>query len=180
VNPAAKTQIVIRFLQERFADIDFAPRPLLEGSDKSREQHCVRVPSERLIEVMTFLRDDPRCAFEQLCDLTCVDYLDFPKATDRYGVTYSLLSIRKEHRLWVKCFANDPAPEVPSVVGLWKGANWLEREVWDLFGVKFTGHPDLRRIMTWEGFKAHPLRKDYPLTGKGEREDFQKIFRDSA
>ncbi len=167
-------------LKVQLPDVDFAPRPLLEMQDKSQEQMCICVPPDRLIEVMTFLKSDPRCAFEQLCDLTCVDYLNFPKATDRYGVTYSLLSLSKEHRLWVKCFANDPAPEVPSVVGVWKGADWLEREVWDLFGVKFIGHPDLRRIMTWEGFKAHPLRKDYPLIGRGEREDFERVVRESA
>jgi NADH-quinone oxidoreductase subunit C len=95
-------------------------------------------------------------------------------------VIYSLLSITKGHRLWVKCFANDSSPEVPSVVSIWKGANWLEREVWDMFGVRFTGHPDLRRILTWEAFEAHPLRKDYPLQGRGEREDFARITRESA
>ena len=180
MDPAAATKEVIEILQATFQDIDFSPRPLLEMTDKSKEQLCVRVPADRLLDVMRFLHDDPRCAFEQLCDLTCVDYLNFPQAQDRYGVTYALLSLSKEHRLWVKCFANDPNPEVPSVVGTWKGANWLEREVWDLFGVKFTGHPDLRRIMTWEGFEAHPLRKDYPLTGKGEREDFERVVRESA
>ncbi|MBI4718973.1 MAG: NADH-quinone oxidoreductase subunit C [Planctomycetes bacterium] len=148
--------------------------------ERSHEQWCVRVPPARLLEVMRFLRDDPRCAFEQLCDLTCIDYLNFPKATDRYGVIYSLLSLSREHRLWVKCFVNEPNPEVPSVVSIWNGAVWLEREVWDMFGVRFTGHPDLRRILTWEGFKAHPLRKDYPLRGRGEREDFERITRESA
>ena len=80
----------------------------------------------------------------------------------------------------VLAFANDPEPTVPSVVGIWAGANWMEREVWDLFGVRFEGHPDLRRIMTWEGFEAHPLRKDYPLHGRGEREDYEVVTRDSA
>jgi NADH-quinone oxidoreductase subunit C len=129
---------------------------------------------------MEFLRRDERCRFEQLCDLTCIDYMNFPNATDRYGVIYSLLSVTLGHRIWVKCFVNDPKPEVPSVTGVWRGADWLEREVWDMFGVKFTGHPDLRRILTWEKFVAHPLRKDYPLRGEGEREDFETIKRDSA
>ena len=115
-----------------------------------------------------------------MCDLTCVHYLNFPKARVRYGVTYSLLSISKGHRLWVKCFANDPSPEVPSVTSIWKGADWLEREVYDLFGVRFAGHPDLRRIMTWEGFEAHPLRKDYQLHGRGERENFDVVAGDDA
>ena len=172
---------VLQRLRERFPDVDFAPFPLLPRPGKpNEEQTCIRVPATRLLEVMRFLRDDPACAFEQLCDLTCVDYLNFPKAADRYGVTYSLLSLSCGHRLWAKCFVNDPNPEVPSVTGVWNGANWLEREVWDLFGVKFTGHPDLRRIVTWEGFPAHPLRKDYPLRGRGERENYQVIDRESA
>ncbi len=129
---------------------------------------------------MRFLYEDSALSFEQLCDLTCVDYLDFPDATDRFGVTYSLLSLTHGHRLWVKCFVNDPEPTVPSVTGIWNGANWLEREVWDLFGVRFAGHPDLRRIVTWEGFEAHPLRKDYPLRGRGEREMYPVVHRDST
>jgi len=172
---------VLSALRERFAGVDFAPAPLIErGSRKASDQIYVRIPPERLAEVMRFLHDDDRCRFDQLCDLTCVDYSEFPNARDRYGVTYCLLSTIHNHRLWAKCFANAPDPQVPSVVSIWKGANWLEREVWDLFGVKFKGHPDLRRIMTWEGFQAHPLRKDYPLRGCGEREDFEVIRRDSA
>lgn len=171
---------VVDLLSKRFGDIDFAPQPLKPREDKTREQLCVRVPADRMLEVMRFLRTDEQCSFEQLCDLTCIDYLNFPKARDRYGVIYSLLSITIGHRLWVKCFVNDPSPEIPSVVSVWKGANWLEREVWDMFGIRFTGHPDLRRILTWEAFKAHPLRKDYPLRGQGEREDFERITRESA
>ncbi len=147
---------------------------------KEDEQLCVRVPSDRLIEVMTFLYEDQRCRFEQLCDLTCVDYLEFPGAEDRYGVIYSLLSLTQGHRLWAKCFVNDPEPEVPSVTGIWYGADWMEREVYDMFGVRFDGHPDLRRILTWEGFEAHPLRKDYPLHGRGERQDFKVVTREDA
>jgi len=174
------TQAVVDDLAANLPDIDFAPHPLMSRQDRSCEQLCVRVLPDQLLEVMRFLRTDERCSFEQLCDLTCIDYLNFPKALDRYGVIYSLLSITKGHRLWVKCFVNDPSPEVPSVVSIWKGANWLEREVWDMFGVRFTGHPDLRRILTWEAFEAHPLRKDYPLRGRGEREDFERITRESA
>ncbi len=167
-------------LRSQFPGIDFAPAPLIVRPDGKDVQPYVRVPADRLVDVMRFLYSDPRCKFEQLCDLTCIDYLNFPKATDRYGVIYSLLSLTLGHRLWLKCFVNDPAPEVLSVTSIWKGAEWLEREVWDLFGVKFTNHPDLRRIMTWEGFTAHPLRKDYPLTGQGERENFQRVTRESA
>lgn len=170
----------IKVLLERFGDIDFDPQPLMMRDGVPGDQLCVRVPPDRLIEVLGFLKDDPASRFEQLCDLTCVDYSEFPHARDRYAVVYSLNSLTHNHRLWVKCFVNDPDPEVPSVVGLWKGANWMEREVWDLFGVRFAGHPDLRRLFTWEGFDAHPLRKDYPLQGRGEREDFPVVRRDTA
>ena len=170
----------IAALQQQFPGVDFAPAPLLPGCKPGAEQMCVWISPDALLEMMTFLRADERCRFEQLCDLTCVDYLNFPKAKDRYGVIYSLLSLTLEHRLWVKCFVNDPSPEVPSVRGVWAGADWLEREVWDMFGVKFAGHPDLRRILTWEGFEAHPLRKDYPLRGRGERENFEVVTTESA
>lgn len=172
---------VIAVLQQQFADIDFSPAPLIErGRRRADDQMCVRIPPDRIPEVMRFLCDDERCRFDQVCDLTCVDYLEFPNARDRYGVIYSLRSTVHNHRLWAKCFVNDPDPVVPSVVGIWNGANWLEREVWDLFGVRFEGHPDLRRIVTWEGFEAHPLRKDYPLQGRGERENFDVVKRGSA
>ncbi len=171
---------MIEHLQARFREIQFSPAPLLDRGDESGAQQCVRVPTANLLEVLRFLRDDSRCRFEQLCDLTCIDYLNFPKATDRYGVTYSLLSISLGHRLWIKCFVNDPDPEVPSVTSIWTGADWMEREVFDMFGVVFTDHPDLRRILTWDGFEAHPLRKDYPLRGRGEREEYDVVVRGSA
>lgn len=167
-------------LAARFPDIAFAPASLISHGDKPSDQVCIRVGADRLLEVMLFLRDDPGCRCDQLCDLTCVDYLNFPNAKDRYGVTYSLLSTDPGHRLWAKCFVNDPAPSVPSVVSIWPGANWLEREVYDMFGIVFTGHPDLRRILTWDAFEANPLRKDYPLRGRGEREDYHVVTRGEA
>jgi NADH-quinone oxidoreductase subunit C len=172
------TEQAISALQERFPEIDFQPSPLLKGKASAAEQICLRIPPDRLVEVMTFLRDDPRTRFEQLCDLTCVDYLNFPEATERFGVIYSLLSLSLEHRLWAKCFVNEPDPAVASVTGVWRGADWLEREVYDMFGIRFTEHPDLRRLLTWEGFPAHPLRKDYPLHGRGEREAYEVFPRD--
>ncbi len=175
-----KDHPAISALQQKFRTLDFAPAPLLANCKPGDEQMCIRVAPDTLLEVMSFLRLDERCRFEQLCDLTCIDYLNFPKAKDRFGVIYSLLSLTLEHRLWVKCFVNDPSPSVPSVTGIWAGANWLEREVWDMFGVRFEGHPDLRRILTWEGFEAHPLRKDYPLRGRGERENFEVVTTESA
>ena len=177
---SADVQPVLDALAGRFSGTDFTVGPLMARDRKEDEQTCIRVAPNQLIDVMRFLYEDDRCRFEQLSDLTCVDYLNFPNARDRFGVTYSLLSVRLGHRLWVKCYTNDPNPEVPSVTDIWWGADWLEREVYDLFGVKFTGHPDLRRIVTWEGFKAHPLRKDYPLQGRGEREDFKVVAREDA
>ncbi|MFQ5490060.1 MAG: NADH-quinone oxidoreductase subunit C [Phycisphaerae bacterium] len=170
---------VVGRLEREFSGVEFSPGPLM-AREGGEEQICVRVGADRLVEVLRFLREEPGLAFDQLCHLTCVDYLDYPGATDRFGVVYSLLSVEHGHRIWVKCFVNDPIPTVPTVTGIWAGANWMEREVWDMFGVRFEGHRDLRRILTWEGFKAHPLRKDYPLRGRGEREDYRVVGRESA
>jgi NADH-quinone oxidoreductase subunit C len=178
VNEAS--QRIVERLTRQFAVMDFAPAPLLRCEDPADEQTCVQVPADRLIVVMQFLCDEPDLAFDQLIDLAGVDYLDFPDARDRFAVVYSLLSHEHGHRLWVKCFVNDPDPTLPTVTGIWAGANWMEREVWDMFGIRFEGHPDLRRILTWEDFEAHPLRKDYPLRGRGERENYEVVKRDSV
>jgi NADH:ubiquinone oxidoreductase subunit C len=145
-----------------------SPRqPLLALKKRAKQQTCIRIAPERLIEVMTFLHDDPRCRFDAAGGLDLRGLFDFPDAADRYGVTYNAGFDARGPSLVGEVFrANDPEPKVPSVTGA-GGANWPEREVWDLFGVKFAGHPDLRRIMTWEGFEAHPLRKDYPLARPG-------------
>lgn len=168
-------------LQKRFPDSEFEARPLCTHVDgRASDQLWVRVPAERLLDVARYLRDDAACRFEQLVDVTCVDYLNFPDADDRFGVIYALLSLTHNHRLWLKVFVNDPEPRVPSVCTIWPGANWMEREVFDMFGIHFVGHPDLRRILMPEGFQDHPLRKDYPLRGKGEREAFPIVTRESA
>ncbi len=174
-------QDALKALESQFPDIALSPRPLMTYADgRDSGQIAVRVPADRLVEVCRFLKGDPRTRFEQLSDVTCVDYLNFPDAVDRFGVTYSLLSLTHNHRLWLKVYVNDPNPAVPSVTSVWRGANWTEREVYDLFGVTFTGHPDLRRILCPDWFTCHPLRKDYPLTGRGERESLQVVTRDSA
>jgi NADH-quinone oxidoreductase subunit C len=175
------TAEAITALRERFPELNVDPQPLvryLDGRDSG--QMCVRVTPARLLEVMQFLYDDPRCKFAQLCDLCGIDYLNYPDATDRFGVVYSLVSHTHNHRLWIKVFVNDPEPTLPSVTSIWKGANWPEREIYDMFGIRFTGHPDLRRILMPQNFKDHPLRKDYPLQGKGEREDFERVTRETA
>lgn len=175
------TKDAIAALQAQFPELDLQPKPWATYLDgRESDQLWVRVPVDRLLDVMEFLYDDPRCSFEQLSDLTCVDYLNYPEATDRFGVIYSLLSLTLNHRLWVQVFVNDPEPEVPTVTTIWKGAGWPEREVFDMFGIGFAGHPDLRRILLPQNFVEHPLRKDYPLTGKGEREDFEVVTRETA
>lgn len=175
------TTDVVDCLKQRFPGLGIAARPLITYLDgRDSDQLWVRIPAENLVEVCEFLRDDTRTLMEMLIDVTCVDYLNFPEADDRYGVIYSLLSLAHNHRLWLKVFVNDPEPAVPSVTGVWKGANWMEREVFDLFGIGFDGHPDLRRILCPDDFEDHALRKDYPLRGKGERERFVVIDKTSA
>jgi NADH-quinone oxidoreductase subunit C len=135
----------------------------------------VVVPVASLHEILKTLKE--KHGFDLLVDITCVDYLHYRGAKDRFGLLYLLANTETNQRLTVRCFVNDPEPTVPSVVGLWEGANWLEREVWDMFGVCFTGHPDLRRVLLPEEFAAYPLRKDYPLQGRGERHNFPVITR---
>lgn len=135
-------------------------------------------PSAQVVEVLAWLKDE--CDLDMLVDLTAVDYLEYPDARDRFGVIYSLGSTVTNARLWVKVFVNEPEPEVPSVVSLWRGADWLEREVYDMFGIRFDGHPDLRRILMPEEFAAFPLRKDYPLKGRGERHNFPVLTREDS
>jgi NADH-quinone oxidoreductase subunit C len=170
----------------RFPELGEA-RPLVTHLDgRASDQLALHVPPGRLLEVMRFLYDDPRCRFEQLCDLTAIDYLNYPAAgplgaiADRFGVIYALLSVTLNHRLWVKVFVSDPTPTVPSVTGIWKGAEWPEREVFDMFGIVFTDHPDLRRILMPVNFTAFPLRKDYPVSGRGERDSLERVTRESA
>lgn len=133
------------------------------------------VPVDRLMEVMTWLRT--AAGFDYLADIAGIDYLHYPNATDRYGVVYCLANAETAERLYVKVFANDPDPVLPSVYPLWKGADWMEREVFDMYGVVFEGHPDLRRILMPAEFESYPLRKDYPLRGRGERHNFAPVTR---
>jgi len=140
-----------------------------------RGQLRVVVPAGVLHAVMTALKE--RHGFDMLVDVTCVDYLNYRGAKDRFGLVYQLADTETNGRLTIRCFVNDPEPAVASVVDLWEGANWLEREVWDLFGIRFDGHQDLRRIVLPEEFTAHPLRKDYPLQGYGERHNLPVITR---
>ena len=143
-----------------------------------RGQTRVVVPSESIYAVLAFLKNERR--FDYLVDITCVDYLNYRGATNRFGLVYLLAGVETNERLTVRTFLNEPDLTISSAVPLWEGANWFEREVWDMFGVKFAGHPDLRRILLPEEFAAFPLRKDYPLQGRGERHNFPVLSRDSG
>jgi NADH-quinone oxidoreductase subunit C len=120
---------------------------------------------EALPALLAFCRDDGDLAFDMLTDLTAVDCATFPGREDgpRFEVVYHLNSLPHNHRLRVKVRVGEDDPVVPTAVDLWPIANWLEREVWDMFGVRFAGHPDLRRLLLYEEFVGHPLRKDYPI-----------------
>ena len=133
------------------------------------------VAADNVFAVLQHLRDVH--GFDMLVDITAVDYLETQDAADRYGVVYPLLNTETGERLIVKTFVNDPDPEVPTVTPLWRGADWMEREVYDMFGIRFRGHPDPRRILMPDEFTEFPLRKDYPLKGRGERHNFPVITR---
>jgi NADH-quinone oxidoreductase subunit C len=168
-----------------------------------RDMVTLVVPRETIREICFFLRDDPALLYDMLAELNGVDYLNFPagQTPGRFGVTYGLTSVQNNNRLWLKVFLTptkdtapkinsprdenileegDPGLVIDSVYPVWPGADWMEREVYDMYGIIFKGHPDLRRILTWNGFGSYPLRKDYPLRGVGEREDYKIVTRDSA
>jgi NADH-quinone oxidoreductase subunit C len=119
----------------------------------------VVVPKERLLEAMRVLQAQRQ--FDLLVDVTCVDYLNYRDATDRFGLVYLLASTLTSERITARVFLNEPDLTVPTMYDLWKGAEWLEREVYDMFGIVFDGHPDLTRILMPEDWIGHPLRKDY-------------------
>ncbi|MBL9149180.1 MAG: NADH-quinone oxidoreductase subunit C [Phycisphaerae bacterium] len=156
-----------------------------------RGQTTLIVPKEKVKEVARYLRDDPQCAYNFLSDVTAVDYLGYPaKQPGRFGVVWLLQSHKHERRLTLKVYldptmdttgiADDPGLVVDSLTDIWPGAEWTEREVFDMFGIKFRGHPDLRRILLWKDFPGYPLRKDYPLRGRGEREMYKVLGRDAS
>ena len=183
-------------LKSAFADTKFLV-------SEFRDMVTVVVPRERIRAVCTFLRDDPNQRYDMLAELNGVDYLNYPGARHRFAVNYGLTSVSNNRRLWLKVFLDptretspgseanqvrdesaqaegDPGLMLDSVYPVWPGADWMEREVYDMYGIIFVGHPDLRRILTWNGFGNYPLRKDYPLRGVGEREDYKIITRQGA
>jgi NADH-quinone oxidoreductase subunit C len=151
------TAILAR-LRERFG------AAVLDTHDH-RGDHTLVVDRAVVADVLRFCRDDGALRFDMLMDLTAADYLRYPGREDgpRFEVVYHLYSVAENHRLRVKVGVEEDEPVVPSAVALWASANWFEREVWDMFGIRFDGHPDLRRLLLYEEFVGHPLRKDYPM-----------------
>ncbi len=125
------------------------------------EELMLETTPDKVVALLTFLRDDPKCLFKQLIDICGVDW---PEREKRFDVVYNLLSLKNNLRIRVKVATDETTP-VPSVASIYSSAGWFERETYDLYGVWFSDHPDLRRILTDYGFEGHPLRKDFPLTG---------------
>jgi len=139
-------------------------RAVVETHDH-RGDHTLVVEREAIRDVLTACRDSAALAFDVLMDLTAVDYSKFPGREDgpRFEVVYHLYSIALNHRIRVKVRLDEDDALVPTATPVWPIANWFEREVWDMFGIRFDGHPDLRRLLMYEEFVGHPLRKDYPI-----------------
>lgn len=156
------------FLESSVATMANYVREILADSYQSvtatHDEILVRASSNDIAFVLTKLRDDNHAAFNQLSDLTAVDY---PERPSRFEMVYQLLSITNNMRLRILAAVAE-GRSVPSITGVFSAANWAEREVWDMFGIFFAGHPDLRRLLTDYGFEGHPLRKDFPLTGHVE------------
>ena len=137
----------------------------LVDSKLELEDVVIRLDRAKVFEILSILKSELKFSF--LVDITVVDWLD--SKPDRFEVVYHLLSLQTFYRLRVKAWIPESDPQVASVAGLWAGANFMEREAWDMYGVVFKGHPDLRRILMYDEFKGHPLRKDYPIQGKQPR-----------
>ena len=148
-------------LSELAEIIDAGMAGAVRSMDYAHGELTVLAKREQIVELMRFLRDDSQTMFWNIIDLCGVDY---PQRKERFEVVYHLLSPRLNARLRVKVSTDEETP-VPSITEIYPGANWYEREAWDMYGILFTGHPDLRRLLTDYGFEGHPLRKDFPLTG---------------
>ncbi len=148
-------------LKELLGLIEAALGDYLLGAEIARGELTIRVPAASIRRVLLFLRDDPHMLFKELVDLCGVDY---PERERRFEVVYHLLSLKHNQRIRVKIETDENTP-VPSVTSVFSTAGWFEREAWDMYGIYFSDHPDLRRILTDYGFEGHPLRKDFPLTG---------------
>ena len=157
---------IVTALKTRFPDLAIS---------EFRDNRRIVVKPSQVIGVLEALKNEH--GFDMLFELTAADYLKYPNATDRFGVVYGLANTQTGERIYVKTWLNEPDVTLPSAYPLWKGADWLEREVYDMYGIVFAGHPDLRRILMPEEFTSYPLRKDYPLRGRGERHNFPVVTR---
>lgn len=146
--------ITLKKLKERF------PNSVIETHSFRGDDTAV-VKRVDILEICHFLKDDPDLSYNFLMDLTAVDYLG--KKEMRFEVVYHFYSLKKKHRVRIKVPLSESDPTIDSLTPLWAVANWFERECWDLYGIRFNGHPDLRRILLYEEFEGHPLRKDYPI-----------------
>lgn len=148
-------------LDEIRSNLESAPLNGISSQSIANTELTVTVSRQELVELLRFLHNDTKMQFWCLIDICGVDY---PEREERFDVVYHLLSPRQNARIRVKVTTDENTP-IPSVTDIWPGAEWFERECWDMYGVLFTGHPDLRRILTDYGFDGHPQRKDFPLTG---------------
>lgn len=146
------------------------------GITDFRGMVTINVRGAIILDVLRMMKTDPRFACNFLADLTAVDHLE-KGGPARFSVVYHLLNQHDALRIVVQAWVDEEAPSLASAAGLWRTADWQEREVYDLFGIEFEGHPNLRRILNPDDFTGHPLRKDYPLRGRGERDDFPVVER---
>ncbi len=154
---------VVKALRDKF------PKKIKEISAPLGDD-TILIERDALLEIVKFLKQDPY-TFSMLLDLTCVDYKD---RDERFQMVYHLFSLSNNQRLRIKTSLPEEDPSIDSLTSFWKNANWLEREVYDMFGVQFTGHPDLRRIFMWDEFEGYPLRKDYHLRKQQPRIPLRK------
>lgn len=158
---------MIELIKQRLGDA-LISHEVHQGDD------VISLRAEGVLAAFRMLRDEPEFAFDLLVDLFGMDYgVDAPPSA-RFAVVYQLLSLPRQRRLRVKAYLPAEGPELDSVVEIWPAAEWLEREAYDLFGIRFRHHPDLRRILLPDGYEGHPLRKDYPVQGHGVRDAFPK------
>lgn len=160
---------VLNALKKRFKDE-------IVDSHAHVGDETILIKPEHLLEIAKFLREDPKMSFEVLTDITAMDYL---RRKPRFEVVYHFHSLTKKHRLRIKVLVEEGEEVVPTLTGVWRSANWAEREVWDMFGIRFDGHPDLRRILMYEEFEGFPLRKDYPVQQSQPRMDLLERERDA-
>ena len=154
-----KQSSAVKLLKEKF------PADILEYSTPFGDETLL-IRKENIIKILKFLKETPELEYSLLLDITCVDYIG---QEPRFELIYHVYSFRLNHRLRIKTKISEKNPFIESSTSLWKNANWLEREVFDMFGIKFKNHPDLRRILMYDEFEGHPLRKDYPLKKRQPR-----------